>query len=155
MSVASAVQDVEVWTLDLSGFVEAEEGMTVSEVVRRMQHCGGHAALIMCGDRLCGIFTKRDVTHKVADQPAFWERPVRDFMTREPVVIPPRASLMEALRRMNSGQFRDLPVVDPSGRVVGNLTDSVIVQRLGECLQAEVLNLPPDPDQVTDTVEGA
>ena len=36
-----------------------------------------------------------------------------------------------------------------------NLTDNAIVRHLAQHLQAEVLNLPPDPDQVPKTVEGA
>ena len=56
---------------------------------------------------------------------------------------------------MNSGHFRDIPVVDARGQVLGNLTDNAVARYLCEGLQAEVMNLPPDPNQVHRTVEGA
>ena len=39
--------------------------------------------------------------------------------------------------------------------LVGNLTDHALVQHLCERLEREILTLPPNPDQVPDTVEGA
>src|SRR5687767_5332828 len=47
---------------------------------------------------------------------------VRDRMTRAPVTIGPDDFLSEALRRMQSGGFRRLPVVS-NGKLVGIVTE--------------------------------
>lgn len=47
---------------------------------------------------------------------------VKDIMKRDPVVIPPHATLGEAYRLMQERRFRHLPVVD-GGRLVGVVTD--------------------------------
>jgi CBS domain-containing protein len=142
--------------MDLTEYVLAEEGLPVGEVVRRMRTCRCSTALITGPDgSLAGIFTERDVLHKAVTHPANWPLPVRELMTPDPVALGPRASVRAALRQMTEGHFRDLPVVGEDGKILGNLTDNAIVRHLADHLQAEVLNLPPDPDQTPDTVEGA
>ena len=63
--------------------------------------------------------------------------------------------VLAALQLMHSGHFRNVPVLDGRGRLVGNLTDHALVQHLCERLEREILTLPPNPDQVPDTAEGA
>jgi CBS domain-containing protein len=76
-------------------------------------------------------------------------------MTPAPRVVGPEANILTALRIMTEGRFRDIPVLGPEGRLLGNLTDNSVVRHLADHLQAEVLNLPPEPDQVPGSPEGA
>ena len=154
-SIASHIRNGHVEYLDLHSFVTADEADPLREVIRRMRQCDCTAALITRGSRLAGIFTERDVLQKVLGRGVDLESSVSGLMTAEPVVASPEITLLEALRRMRDGYFRNLPVVDQSGTILGNLTDSAIVSYLCEHLQAEVLNLPPDPNQVPKTVEGS
>ena len=141
--------------LDLGDYVTAEQALAVREVMVRMRRCDTSTALITDGGRLSGIFTERDVLLKVVHRPEAWDTPVSQFMTAAPVSVDPAAAVAEALHLMNEGHFRDLPVVDADGHILGNLTDNAIVDHLCDHLQAEVINLPPVPDQVPKTVEGA
>jgi CBS domain-containing protein len=155
MSLAEAVHGGQVGHLDLRGYITAEEEMAVMEVVRQMRRYDRTTVLVTREGKLTGIFTERDVLHKVITRPETWDRPVRDLMTRNPVVVGPDANILGALRLMTEGHFRDLPVVGKEGKILGNLTDNAVVRHLADRLQAEVLNLPPDPEQVPRTVEGA
>jgi CBS domain-containing protein len=155
MSLASEVRNGHIGHLDLEAYVKADESTSVREVVRLMRRLDRTTTLVTRDDRLAGIFTERDVLRKVVTRPETWDRPVRELMTPDPVVAHPDATILGALRLMNEGHFRDLPVVNERGKILGNLTDNAIVRYLADHLPAEVLNLPPDPNQVPKTVEGA
>jgi CBS domain-containing protein len=155
MSVAREIRSAQMRHLDLGGYITAEEATPVREVVDRMRRCDCSTGLITKDHRLTGIFTERDLLKRVLGRPDVLDRPIRDFMTPDPVAVTADVNILGALRRMNEGRFRDLPVVDAEGHILGNLTDNAIVRRLADTLQAEVLNLPPDPEQVPKTVEGA
>ncbi len=92
---------------------------TVREAARKMRTRRVGAVLITRNGRLEGIFTERDMVSRVV---AAGHDPdatrLAEVMTRNPDTIPPHATAIEALRRMNDGGYRHLPVVD-RGRVVG------------------------------------
>lgn len=62
--------------------------------------------------KLAGILTERDFLTKVAGQPSFTARGVRDFMTRDPESVAPTDTLAYALGKMDAGGYRHLPVVE-------------------------------------------
>jgi CBS domain-containing protein len=155
MSITQEIRNCRVGHLELGEYVSADQRMSIREVLWRMRQCNTSTALVIRDDRLVGIFTERDVLHKVLTSPEVWARPVGELMTPDPVTIAPDADVLTALRLMREGHFRDVPVVETDGRVLGNLTDNAIARCLADHLQAEVLNLPPNPDQVVRTVEGA
>ena len=69
--------------------------------------------------RLLGIFTGRDsVARVLAEGRAAATTPLDAVMTRAPDAIAPDTTAVEALRLMQDGRYRHLPVV-AGGRVVG------------------------------------
>jgi CBS domain-containing protein len=76
-------------------------------------------------------------------------------MTPDPVCVHPKDPIRLAVRRMEQGGYRHLPVVDESGRPVGVLSVKRIVHFLVEHFPATVYNLPPDPNGVPQEREGA
>lgn len=69
--------------------------------------------------RLKGIFTGRDAVCRVLAEARDPERTtLAEVMTSGPDVIPPGKTAIDALRLMQDGGFRHLPVVD-DGTVVG------------------------------------
>jgi CBS domain-containing protein len=155
MSIVNEIQRGVVGHLDLQGYVQADASAPVAEVLRLMCRYDRTTALITRDDRIAGIFTERDVLKKIAGREEVLDRPVSEFMTPDPTVIGPEANILSAVRVMNEGHFRDIPVVNAEGKILGNLTDNAIVSRLADRLQAEVINLPPDPNQIVKTVDGA
>ncbi len=155
MSLREAITGSPVETLDLTGYVRLDESCTVREAIRLMKLYDHTTVLVTRDNTLCGIFTERDVLRKVAQDSCSWERPVSAYMAPDPVTIRPAETVEAAVRRMNKGHFRDLPVVDARGAILGNLTDNAIVRHLCDYLQVEVLNLPPTPGLVAQLAEGA
>ena len=105
-------------------------------------------------DHLIGIFTVRDVLRKVVSEPTTWDKPVDDVMTPDPITITLEASAADALWLMNEKRIRDLPALDNSGKIVGNMTNQTIINYLAARYPTDILNLPPRPDQFPDQVEG-
>jgi CBS domain-containing protein len=55
---------------------------------------------------------------------------------------------------MDQGSYRHLPLVDDSGRVEGIISIQDIIQYLAEGFPTEVLNLPPDPQAKSRSLDG-
>jgi CBS domain-containing protein len=93
---------------------------TVREACRSMRDCRVGAVLVTEGDRrLLGIFTGRDAVHRVlAEGKSAGRTTLADVMTREPDTMPPGKTAIEALRLMEDGRYRHLPIID-NGKVVG------------------------------------
>jgi len=93
---------------------------TVMQACQRMRDRRVGAVLVTEGDRrLVGIFTGRDAVGRVlAEGKNAATTTLADVMTRNPDTVPPRQTAIEALRAMQDGGYRHLPVVD-AGKVVG------------------------------------
>ena len=95
-----------------------EVGTTVAETCRRMRERQVSAALVTDADgALLGIFTGRDAVRMLAEGGAA-DGPIEAAMTRSPDTMPPGCKAMDALRLMQDGGFRHVPVVS-DGVVVG------------------------------------
>jgi len=128
---------------------------TVAEAVVLMRQDQVGCVLVCEGERVVGIFTERDLVRRVLGPGKPFSQPVADFMTRDPVTVHPKEPIGVAVRRMEEGGYRHLPVVDEAGRCVGVLSVKRIVHYLVEHFPATVYNLPPDPDAVPHEAEGA
>ncbi len=95
-------------------------GTTVREACRRMRERAADAVLVADGTgRLLGIFTGHDAVRRVlAEARDADQATLAEVMTRDPATVRPQAAAMEALRLMQDGGFRHVPVVE-GGRVVG------------------------------------
>jgi CBS domain-containing protein len=93
---------------------------TVREACRRMRDRRVGAVLVTGDDcRLVGIFTGRDAVHRVlAEGRSAARTELSAVMTRDPTTMPPGKTAIEALRLMEDGRYRHLPIVD-DGKVVG------------------------------------
>ena len=78
------------------------------------------AVLIAAEGRLAGIFTERDVLHRlVKAKKDLVNTPLRDVMTADPLCVQPDAPALAALQIMSEKGFRHLPVVTAEGKIVG------------------------------------
>jgi CBS domain-containing protein len=93
---------------------------TVKDACRHMRDRRVGAVLVTEADRrLVGIFTGRDAVHRVlAEGKSAARTKLSEVMTRDPTSILPGKIAIEALRLMQDGRYRHLPIVD-DGKVVG------------------------------------
>jgi CBS domain-containing protein len=128
---------------------------SLREALATMRARRGEALLVLDGGRLAGIFTERDVLRRVLGRDVDVERPVSEFMTAAPGTLDAEAPLIEALRKMEAGSYRNLPLVDGDGQVVGVLRQQDLLEYIAEAFPQEILNLPPRPHQQMEEQEGA
>ena len=154
MSLRQELEAEQVRHLDLQRYCLVESGTTVRATLGRMRAEGGHTALITRGAELVGIFTERDVMRRVTGDPATLDGAVDAVMTSQPVTVMPDTSAADALWLMDDHHFRNLPVVDPQGNILGDMTYASIIQYLAARYPVEVLNRSPRPDQYPSKPEG-
>lgn len=78
-----------------------------------------------------GIFTERDLVRLANRQLAFGNHPIKEFMTTPVVTIPGTLSIYEAYSLMLTNSIRHHVVVDCSGRLLGLMTQSDLINHLG------------------------
>src|SRR5207245_8654459 len=104
---------------------------------------------VVCeGDAIVGILTERDLLRRVLAVGKPLTVRVADCMTANPQVVHGKEPIGAAIRRMEEGGYRHLPVVDEAGRLVGVLSVKRNVHYLVEHFPSTVYNLPPDPPLV-------
>jgi CBS domain-containing protein len=128
---------------------------TAAEAVALMKQHRVGCVLVCRGDELIGIFTERDLLRRVLAPGLPLTGPVSGFMTSNPVVVRPKDSVTGAVRHMEEGGYRHLPVVDERGKPLGVLSVKRIVHYLAEHFPATIYNLPPDPNVFPVRAEGA
>ena len=100
-------------------FITVAPEDTLGEVADRMvEEKKGGAVVVMDYGRMIGILTERDLLRAIAYRVHTSEARVREWMTADPITVPPETTLDEASQLMLDKNFRHLPVVE-GGRIVG------------------------------------
>ncbi|ETV99940.1 hypothetical protein H310_07960 [Aphanomyces invadans] len=106
------------------------DNITVAEAATRLRRARVEACIVVDpSGALLGILTPTDVTRRVLAQdinPA--NCLVSSVMTKSPTCVRTTDLATDALNLMLQGQFKHLPVLDPSGRVMGLLDISKCLQ---------------------------
>lgn len=87
-------------------------GATVQEACAAMHKRRVGAVLVVNGQKLLGIFTGRDAVHALAVGLDPARTLVGQVMTANPCCLNPQHKAIDALRLMDDGGFRHLPVVE-------------------------------------------
>lgn len=128
---------------------------TIADAVAKMgAERTGCVLVVEPGARLAGILTERDILMKVVGAGRPLTDEVSAHMTPDPVTISPDDTLLTAITRMDHGHLRHLPVVH-DGKPMSVISVRGLVRQFADLYPAEVLNLPPDHDQVHAEREGA
>jgi CBS domain-containing protein len=154
MELARNLRKDPVSRLEPSPPRQVERTATVADAVGLMRKDNVGCVLVCDGGQLVGLFTERDLMCRVLAVGKPLTMPVADVMTPDPITVQPRDPIRIAVRRMEAGGHRHLPVVDEDRRPVGILSVKRVVHYLVEHYPAAVYNQPPT-GQVPDAPEGA
>jgi succinyl-CoA synthetase alpha subunit len=156
--IAPNIQDcmkaVEVMALGMAPPVVVDASIPIRDVLQRMQEDQSGCALVQRDDELCGIFTERDVLNQVIGFEGVLDHPIVDVMTSDPVRVHETDPIWKALRIMHHGGFRNVPVVDSHERAVACVRHKDLIHYLVEHFPQQVLNLPPDPENIHKARDG-
>jgi CBS domain-containing protein len=146
VNIADALATTPVSSLDLNRYVRTSPDTTVFDTIGTMCEAGRTAACVLDDDELVGIFTQRDVLLRAIGRPHTWDRPIGEEMTPAPRTMINDQSLAEGLGIMNDWWVRSVPVVDASGRLVGNLSFYVVMQTIANVLASLIADDAAAPE---------
>jgi CBS domain-containing protein len=135
----------------------APPGTSLAECLRLIELSGtGDSVLIVDADeRLVGVLPERDIFGRLMGTGADLEQPVDALMNTEPRTLRLEQTVRDAIELMETGKYRNIPVVDQGGRLAGIVRQQDILRFVAESFPEELLNLPPRPHQRMEESEGA
>ena len=140
--------------------VTVPPGTSLAECLRAIQRTGtGDSVFVTDRDgRLAGVLTERDIFGRLVGADVAGsvnlESPVEQYMTTEPRTLRLEQTVADAIDLMQSGKFRNIPVIDDDRRLVGVVRQVDVLKFLAESFPEELLNLPPRPHQRMEQAEG-
>ncbi|REJ88863.1 MAG: CBS domain-containing protein [Planctomycetota bacterium] len=112
---------------------------TAAEAAAAMRAVCHGSALICDAGRIVGIITERDLLGLLVDDSKV-ESPLSAVMTTAPQTLTQSALLFDAVRLMDQGGYRRLPVVDADDKPAGIVDVKTVVNFLVEQMAATVYN---------------
>jgi CBS domain-containing protein len=95
---------------------------TVAQALRTMVDHDIGAVVVSEGESPVGVFTERDVSRRILDDPDLLGREVAEVMSHPVTTVAPDDEVVFVFRLMVERKIRRLPVVQ-EGRLVGILTE--------------------------------
>jgi CBS domain-containing protein len=131
-------------------------GTLLSECVRAIQRTGTGDSVFVCeaDGHLTGVLTERDIFGRIVGGRVDLGQPVERLMTTDPRTLDLDDTIRDAIVLMQTGRYRNVPLVDGTGHLVGVIRQSDIIKYLAESFPEELLNLPPRPNQRMEAAEG-
>jgi CBS domain-containing protein len=133
------------------------EGTPLGKCLRLVEGSGvGDSVVVADADgRLLGVLTERDIFGVVVGGRIDLDAPVETLMNRKPRTLRLEQTVRDAIILFADGRYRNVPLVDDEGRVVGMVRQQDLLKYLAEAFPEELLNLPPRPHQRMKETEGA
>lgn len=141
--------------LEMSPAVNVRPNQTIRDTIKLMQRERVGCVLVQEEDRLCGIFTERDVVKRVLADGRSLDEPVSSAMTAAVNTLRLTDSVADVIREMHTGGYRHMPVADTAGKVIGVISVKRVVHYLVDHFPTAIYNLPPDPNAIATTREGS
>ena len=102
-----------------------------------------------------GVLTERDIFAKLVGPDVDLDQPVEALMVDHPFTLNLDEPIRHAVDLMQTGRYRNVPLVDDDAVFVGVVRPVDILKYLAEAFPEELLNLPPRPHQRMAATEGA
>jgi CBS domain-containing protein len=137
--------------------VTVRPGTTLTACLQAIQRTGtGDSVFVTTPDgRLAGVLTERDIFARLVGGDVDLSLPVDTLMTTEPRTLHLDQPVRDAIVLMQTGRYRNVPLVDDDGGLVGVVRPVDLLKYLAEAFPEELLNLPPRPHQRMVATEGA
>ncbi len=135
-------------------------GTSLAACLERIQRAGTGDSVFVTDDgrpggHLVGVLTERDIVAHLVAADADLARPVEALMIEHPWTLHLDQPIRHAIELMQTGRYRNVPLVDDDGRLVGVVRPVDVLKYLAETFPEELLNLPPRPHQRMQESEGA
>jgi CBS domain-containing protein len=132
-------------------------GTPLQECLERIRQAGTGDSVFVIDPkgRLLGVLTERDIFARLVVPGTDLTQPVERLMVDHPNTLHLDEPVRRAIELMQTGRFRNVPLVDDNRILVGVVRPVDILKYLAEAFPEELLNLPPRPHQRMAATEGA
>jgi len=132
-------------------------GTSLAECIARIRETGtGDSVFVTdANGRLRGVLTERDIFARLVGHQVDLDQPVESLMTEHPWTLHLDQPVRHAIDLMQTGRYRNVPLIDDEGALVGVIRPVDVLKYLAEAFPEELLNLPPRPHQRMTESEGA
>ena len=152
--VEALIKEKKIYQIINPKLVQTHPDVSVKGAIDLMRENKSGYIVVAENNKVVGIFTETDVIRKILNKSVDWNRPIRDFMTKNPYVLSPNDPVGQAIDLMGDNRFYHVPLVDANGNLTNVLSVRTLIRFLAEFYPNEVFNLPPDPSRVTTSPEG-
>ena len=152
-----AILEERIRVLSRRGPVTVAPGASLAHCLKAIQLTGTGDSVFVCdaSGRLQGVLTERDIFGRIVGGHVDLSQPVETLMTTEPHTLDLDQTIGDAIDLMQTGRYRNVPIVDGDGQLVGVVRQQDIIKYLAESFPEELLNLPPRLHQRMKRAEGA
>jgi len=138
------------WTRQVPQLAKDERVARAFDLMSREAH---DCVLVVEHERLAGIFTSRDFLNRIAAVRGNADvLTLGQVMTAEPRTLRPRDGVAFAINWMAVEGFRNVPIVDDDGRVLGVLTIWDVMRHLGAFF--DEIDATPRTTRLADDISG-
>jgi CBS domain-containing protein len=136
--------------------VAVRPGTSLADCLGAIRADGGSDSVFLTDreDHLVGVLTGRAIFGLVGTD-VDPSGPVDPLLTTEPRTLSLDQPVRAAVELMQTGRFRNVPVVDAERHLVGVIRPQDVLAYLAESFPEELLNLPPVVHQHMEEPEGA
>ena len=101
--------------------VTVPPGTSLVECVRAIQRTGTGNSVFVCdaSGRLVGVLTERDIFARIVVGHVDLAQPVETLMASEPKTLDLDQTIRDAIELMQTGRYRNVPIVDDVAHLVG------------------------------------
>jgi CBS domain-containing protein len=142
-------------SLGLPSPVSIGRDASVGAALAAVQKHGQGYVLIVENGRPVGLMSEREVLMRIVARDVKYAENVDKYMSHAPETLTSREPIATAIRMMNEGGERNIPIVDANGLAVAVLRTTDIIHFLAEAFPTQLMNLPPRPHQLIPEPEGA
>jgi len=140
--MADQVQEPQISNVTVSEVDTIRPDDPIRTARRRMESQTRRSLIVVEDDRPVGVVQWRDLMHE--DNA---DAPVRDFMVREFPVVSPGMTLSAARSRLGQVDFDRIPVVDDSGRLIGEVPRSAVAHYAEIADESSAAQLGTEPNR--------
>ena len=138
--------DPAIFEQEIKGHCSKALVVSLDEAMKNMKDQKIGAVPITRDGKLVGIFTEQDVVQKCGDDMAvFWQTPLKDVMTSNPVSLTYHDSVAHVLHKMQLEECRHIPIVDDNNQPVNLLSVRDVLLLLIESFPEDLLHIPVEP----------
>jgi CBS domain-containing protein len=137
--------------------VTARPGASLADCVAAIQSGGSSDSVFIVdpGGHLVGVLAERDIFGQIVGGSLDLSAAADSLLVRQPRTLDLDQPVRAAVELMQTGRYRNVPVLDAERRLVAVIRPQDILTYLAESFPQELLNLPPISHQHMEEPEGA